>query len=598
MVIFFFVLILFSTSVGASSVKIEGVSNAEILERIKEQILSSKSKYSEIPDSISAKYRLKKDEKIILTILHSFGYFDAEVTHNIINGVIKLNITLNERYNFNEVLLKYVDNPQYSSGLTIGEVFELVNIDFNSFATTREISAAAVKIKEFFQSKGFAFVASEQPEVEIDRKNKKIKAIFNIILNGKVVIDKTIVNIKSKKNAAKLFNFVKNRVSWNDGDFYDLEKINEMKEQLMNSGIFYNIDINLSEPKKDENDKSISHTVMTINAEEGMLRNIEAGVKYGSSDKLGLFLSWTHYNIDGCGSELSTVLDISKRNKTARVKHNLHDFINKKHSLSSQIFYTKENTLSYGVDKTGVESIVWRELSQKFRIVVGCSFEKAKTNNKITPAEKKIKFNGIGIPIGVSLDKTDSFLDPKTGFRYSGNVTPFFGDAKRLTVASGKFSFYLPVSKTTFKRPTIIAFYTKIGSIINNEKLKTPIDRLFFAGGANSIRGYGYQKLGPFSTDGLPLGGKSSFEFGVEPRLKITDDIGAVLFVECGNVYNQRFPKLFKNALFGYGAGIRYYTPLGPIRLDIAFPAKRRRKQDGSHLDSTLNIYVSIGQSF
>jgi translocation and assembly module TamA len=494
--------------------------------------------------------------------------------------------------------LKYEDDAGYSSGLKVKEVFDLISIKFDSYVTTKEISNASAKIKEFLQSKGFAFVSTSQPDINIDKKEKKIKAIYHITLNGRVKIDQTIISIKSNKNSKSLLQFVKNRIAWKNGDIYDLNKINQTKDDLMNSGIFSGIEISLSEQKKDISDKTLSHTTATVNLEEDLPRDIAAGVKYGTSEKLGALFSWSHYNIDGKGSKLTTVLGVAKKEKTAEIKYDVYDLFYKKQQLSSKAFYKKENTLSYDVSKIGTESILWQEFSKKFKLGLGGCLENAKTKDKVEPSDTKTKFNGIGIPVCLALDSTDSFLDPQKGFRYSGRITPYFGNMKNFTIMTGRASFYLPISGNNFQRSIVLAFYSKVGSIIRDEKEKIPRDRLFFGGGADSIRGYGYQKLGPISDDKKPFGGRSFIEFGIEPRIKINEDLGAVAFVEGGNVYSSRAPRFMKKMLFGYGIGIRYYTQLGPIRIDLAFPAKRRKTSTGKRIDSLFNVYISIGQAF
>jgi translocation and assembly module TamA len=137
-----------------------------------------------------------------------------------------------------------------------------------------------------------------------------------------------------------------------------------------------------------------------------------------------------------------------------------------------------------------------------------------------------------------------------------------------------------------------------MGSILRNKKHIVPRDKLFFAGGNNSVRGYEYQMLGEVNDKKKPKGGESLFEVGIEPRLRISDDIGVVAFFEGGNVYSSNTPKPLKKLLFGYGVGGRYYTPLGPIRLDVAFPTKLRKTKSGKRIDSRFILYISVGQAF
>jgi translocation and assembly module TamA len=105
------------------------------------------------------------------------------------------------------------------------------------------------------------------------------------------------------------------------------------------------------------------------------------------------------------------------------------------------------------------------------------------------------------------------------------------------------------------------------------------------------VRGYGFQRAGPLDQGDVPLGGISSLELGAEFRYRITDTIGIAPFVEGGNVYHTSLPNSTK-LFYGGGIGFRYYTLIGPVRLDLATPFERRPG------DSPIQVYVSIGQAF
>ena len=105
------------------------------------------------------------------------------------------------------------------------------------------------------------------------------------------------------------------------------------------------------------------------------------------------------------------------------------------------------------------------------------------------------------------------------------------------------------------------------------------------------MRGYAYQRAGPLGPGDVPLGGASSLEVGLELRYRVTETIGIAPFVEGGDVYPTSFPNS-TNLFFGGGVGFRYYTLIGPIRLDLATPFQRRPG------DSPIQFYISIGQAF
>lgn len=583
-----------------------GIQDKEILNLIQSQL----SDWSDISmKSISAEFKLKRDRKIIKKILASYGYFEANVAPILKNDKVIFNIKLNERYKFDDVLLLYVDQKNYRSGLKVKQVFDLIGIPYDTYTDTKQLSDGCDKIADFLRSKGFAFVNVHAPKVQRDKNEKRIKAIYKIELKGKTVIDKTIINIKSKKDPKLLEPFVRNRISWKNSDIYDKEKIDNLKNDLMSSRIFSGISVKLSEPVKDKNKPDIVHTVITIDIEEALLRDVAAGLKYGTSEKFGILLSWTNYNINGKGSSLSTSIDASKENRYLQIKYDVPDLFYKKQKLSTQAIYSKEDEISYKSEKTKAESMLWQTFGMKFHAGIGVCFEESETTDKIE--KKDVDFNAIGIPIGLAFDTTDEYLDPQNGIRCQAMVTPYIGRPSNISVFNAKASVYIPLKKNEFRNFLVLAVYSKYGSIFRNKNHDIPRDKLFFSGGANSVRGYDYHKVGEFSDIddgdeenknnkpiGKPLGGESVFEIGIEPRIRISDNLGFVAFVEGGNVYTKKMANPLRKLLFGYGIGIRYYTPFAPIRLDIAFPMKVRKTKHGKRLDSRFNLYLSVGQAF
>jgi translocation and assembly module TamA len=600
------IIYLHTSILSAHSVVIEGISDPQIRRLVRSQVVSPWEQNRFSGDEVTDHFRLNNDISEIKLILHSFGYFDAEVSADFDHDKVTFKIKLNERYRINNITLIYEDNMDYDIGLTVDQLFDLVDIKRSSYTDTQHLAEAAEKIDKYLGQQGFAFVHMHQPELKIDKAEKKISVTYPIKLNGKTIIDKTILKIKSKKDPELLKPFIRNRITWRDNETYDSKKIEETKTGLMDTGIFALVDVFLTDHKIDPETPNISHANIALSIEEAPLRDASIGLKYGNSEKIGVMASWTHYNVDGKGSRFGTLFDISGHTKIGRVKYSNFDVFRKAQELASQVFYLKENVATYDVSKVGAESILWQNFGTHFKVGAGICGEQSRTLDKVNfdekstsnPPTEKVKFKAIGIPFGINFDSTDTFLDPQSGVRGSSMVTPYFGNLKNITILSGKVAAYFPLKQNTFKNSVVIAVYSKIGSIIRNTNNVIPRDKLFFAGGANSVRGYGNQKLGQFNKNKKPLGGESVFEIGIEPRYRLTENVGIVVFLEGGNVYSSKMPKPFHDMLFGYGFGVRYYTPLGPLRFDLAFPMKRRKLPDGKHMDSRFNIYISVGQAF
>ena len=142
----------------------------------------------------------------------------------------------------------------------------------------------------------------------------------------------------------------------------------------------------------------------------------------------------------------------------------------------------------------------------------------------------------------------------------------------------------------------VLALRGNLGSIAGTSRDDIPADERFYAGGGGSIRGYGYQLAGPLDDDEDdpdPIGGRSLIELNGELRYRMTDTIGLVYFIDGGTVADSALPSLEEDLFIGTGVGLRYSTPIGPLRADIGVPLDRR-----SDVDDIVQIYVSIGQAF
>jgi len=137
-----------------------------------------------------------------------------------------------------------------------------------------------------------------------------------------------------------------------------------------------------------------------------------------------------------------------------------------------------------------------------------------------------------------------------------------------------------------------LAGFTNVGSITGTSRDSLPRDLRLYEGGGGSVRGYGFQRAGPLDLFGNPVGGISSLDLGVELRTRINDTFGFVTFFEGGTVYGSTLPDLNQKILWGTGVGLRYFSPIGPLRFDIATPLDRRPS------DSVIQIYISLGQAF
>jgi Outer membrane protein len=138
----------------------------------------------------------------------------------------------------------------------------------------------------------------------------------------------------------------------------------------------------------------------------------------------------------------------------------------------------------------------------------------------------------------------------------------------------------------------VLAGKAHIGSIYGSRRITIPPPERFYAGSQCLLRGYKYMTVSPLDGDNKPIGGRSIMVYSLETRFKV-NSFGWSFFYEVGNVYTQIFPQFFDKQRQSLGVGFHYYTQVGPLRLDLAFPLDPRKG-----IDKPFQFYISIGQSF
>jgi translocation and assembly module TamA len=191
----------------------------------------------------------------------------------------------------------------------------------------------------------------------------------------------------------------------------------------------------------------------------------------------------------------------------------------------------------------------------------------------------------------VKYDSTTNLLNPTSGVRAMLSVTPTQSLGKPdatffITQLSG--STYLDLLSDG---RSVLALRGLVGQVSGTGVFGLPPDQRFYAGGSGTVRGYRYQSIGPQFADEKPTGGTAISAGSVEFRQRILGNYGVVGFVDAGQVSNTGAP-FTQSWRIGAGVGARYYTSIGPIRLDVAVPLNKEPGGD------SFELYIGIGQAF
>ena len=205
----------------------------------------------------------------------------------------------------------------------------------------------------------------------------------------------------------------------------------------------------------------------------------------------------------------------------------------------------------------------------------------------------QVNYTLVGIPVSANYDTTDSKLDPTAGVRLSASAVGFptaLGSTVDLVQGKARASAYYSLDPDS---RFVLAGLVGVGAMGGADLADIPANWRFYAGGGGSVRGYAWNSLGPTGPYGFAVvGGRSLFTTSAELRVRVTDTIGIVPFFDAGNAFATSFPNFSEPLATAVGVGLRYYTAIGPIRADVAFPLERHAGT------GAVALYVSIGQAF
>lgn len=194
-------------------------------------------------------------------------------------------------------------------------------------------------------------------------------------------------------------------------------------------------------------------------------------------------------------------------------------------------------------------------------------------------------------PLRATWDRRDNPLDARAGFYTDLSLTPFIGlgqdDGSGLRLY-GDLRAYHGLGA---ENRVVFAGRAQLGSVAGAAIDEIPADMLFYSGGAGTVRGQGFESLGVDLAPGVTVGGRSFFGLSGELRAGITDKIQAVGFIDTGYIGEDARGSGAGDWHSGIGLGARYFTGVGPIRVDIATPL-------GSDAGSDIEFYIGIGQAF
>jgi translocation and assembly module TamA len=535
--------------------------------------------------------RLEEDSKLIQRILHAEGWYDARIDTRIDRSdaadgqpvTAALTVVPGERYRIGAIVIGA--GPSVPPNL----IRDNLPLRIGEPIVAERIQGAEANVALVLPEQGYPFAKVGQRDVLLDPEthlgdytlpvDTGPRARFGAVVTvGDLAFD--------AEHAALLARF-------EEGELYDSRKVDDLRQALVATGLFETVAVEprrSGEPLPDGTEA----VTMVVTQNAGPPRTLAANAGYGTGQGLRVAGSWTHRNLfppEGAliasavlGTEEQGASAAFRRSNAGKRDRSLQfgiEALRSRYEAFDALTGRLYTRLSYDSTPLWQKPFTWA-IGAEILGTIESDYDFALGER----AKRKFLIGGVSGQLGI--DRTDSLLDPKRGFRAQALVQPegALSDGFRPYLRSQlDGSAYYPVDDSI-----VLAGRARIGSTQGIERFELAPSRRFYAGGGGSVRGFGYQQLGPKDPEGRPLGGLSVTEAAAEVRYRF-GTYGAVAFIDVGQVYKGNIPN-FRDLRTGIGVGARYYTNFGPLRIDVATPLKRREGE------SRFNLYVSIGQAF
>lgn len=323
-------------------------------------------------------------------------------------------------------------------------------------------------------------------------------------------------------------------------------------------------------------------------------RSLAATAGYGTGEGFRVSGSWAHRNLFPPEGALALNAVAGTQEQRLAVAFRRSNAGLRDRTIQARAELSREAREAYDARSARLSASISREstpLWQK-RWTYSLGAEVNATNETLAQeaavSRPRQTFVIAALPLQLGYDTSDSLLDPTLGLKVTGRLSPeisYRGDASVYARTLLETSAYVPLAERL-----VLAGRVRLGAVAGISRDELAPSRRLYAGGGGSVRGFGFQDLGPRDVNGRPLGGRSLVELSLEARYR-WGDFGIVPFVDAGQVYSPSTPE-FSDLRVGVGIGGRYYTPFGPLRIDVATPISRRSGEP------TVALYISIGQAF
>jgi translocation and assembly module TamA len=599
----------FTSAIAASAHSANALTYETKLNSLKDNTLEEAAKASATlielqkapPDTLIGLYRrANEDIDRLQKALRSSGYYDGKVEIRI-NGRLTSEGAPSDE---GQAAAKSSQPIKVDIKLTPGELYRLDKISLSlksdlpkklkpalnagSPARAADILAERDRLLNAILPQGFPFAKVELQPAVVDHASHKVSVTYAIDPGPRATMGP--VTVKGLERVDR--KFVQRRVKFAPGERYSPAKLNELREDLRALDVFSAVKITPADKLNEKGELPIE-----VEVTERERRFIGFGANYSTNDGAGGSIYWGHRNLFGGGERLRLQADISGlvENSLSETNYALSgtfrkpDFLALDQDLLAGLSLTQQYDEDTFDKKAATGTVgIERRLTKTVSVTAGLEVEQS----RITDQGDTQDFFLFGPTGSIKRDTSNDLLNPTKGTRLEFAAAAFpeiLGSSQNVFTTRASGTGYLEL---VGKGDLVLAGRLMVANAFGGKTEDLPADRRLYAGGGGSVRGYKFRSISPRDSNGDFTGGRSAVEGSIELRYRFLGDFGIVPFLDAGTVSDEVFPAFDESIQYAGGLGLRYYTPIGPIRADFAVPLNPRSDDD------KFAFYVSIGQAF
>jgi translocation and assembly module TamA len=560
-------------------VRFSGVPDGQILREMKSVSDTIALRRSPPISERQLQRRAERDLPRFQQILRGHGYHAADVTLRVNTqrrpARVTYQVTAGEAYRLRAVHMEPAVDSAVGVMPRLPELGLYREAPFSARAAMRASGAMAQQL----QHQGYPFARVTDPEVYVEHAAQAVDLRYEYVSGPPASFGAlTFSGLVTVRES-----FLRAKAPWQEDDPYDGSLLRQAQRRWSGSGLFASVRI-----LKGETLDEAAAVPVHVAVSERKHRTLSLGGGYATDEGMRARATWEHRNLFARGERLTLSSAASEISYSTEARFQKPDFRRVDQTLTASVRAALDEPDAFRSRNVGAAVGIDRLIRSGLVAGGGLGFKYA----SVRDTGDQERFGLLYVPLRLDHDTSDDLLDPRRGGRWSLGVTPYQDVIGRDVMfhklrASG--TRYLQLGR----RPEIdLAGRLTLASILGEERVGIPADERLYAGGGGTIRGYAFQSVGPL--DGkAPLGGRSLAVTSAELRWRLNPEFGLVAFLDGGTAFEGTHFDSGEKLLWGTGIGFRYFTPVGPLRFDLAFPLDRRRGTDEAY-----QFYISLGQAF